>query len=209
MLLLLFFIGFISTVIAAAPPGAANVAVIQASLQQQRTTRKIIIGAGLGEVLVAFIALQYTMKLAAFFETNPWVQILTFSLFVLIGLYLINRDRVTITTRKKTISFLKQSGMLKGFLLAGINPPVLLFWVLALGVYHYITIEISAMSTALQLFLFFSGIFLGKILVLAGYAHLGKKQNQQKNQNKSKLYKGIGTALMILGIVQAVKFVAF
>lgn len=209
MIPLLIIIGFISTTIAAAAPGPVNIAVIEASLKQNKKTKAIITGAGLGEVVLAFIALQYTMKLASFFEANPWIQISVFLLFVLVGLYFIYRDTFNIPKVKRSISLLKQSGFAKGFLLASLNPTVLLFWVLAFGFYHLVAIDISVMSDTLELVLFFSAVFLGKTTVLLGYSFFVKKHSQQTMQDKSKLYKGIGVALTTLGIVQAIKFVVF
>ena len=207
MIVLYLIIGFLAAIIAAMPPGAANIIVIKTSLQQ--TFAKvvyIIIGAGLGEVILASIALHCTMNLSDFFTANAWVQISVFVLFILIGIYFLLKNKLQSSKTKLVIANLKIPKFLKGLLVAFLNPPVLIFWVLGFSLIHKHLIEVSDMSPWIPLVLFFTGVFLGKIITLYTYSLWGKKLGQGSKNAKKTMSVFIGTALVVVGVFQGVRF---
>ena len=95
---------------------------------------------------------------------------------------------------------------LKGLLLAFINPPVLIFWVLAFTLIHKYILKVSDMSPWLTLLIFFTGVFFGKTATLYAYSRWGEKlEKSQKNTQKT-IHQFIGIALLALGIFQGVRF---
>lgn len=207
MVLLYLLIGFLTTIFAAIPPGAANVSVVNNTLQNNFIkVRKLIIGAGIGEIAIAYTSLHFTMSLTHYFEENPWVQISIFTLFMIIGSVLLLRKKLP----KPSVISIKQPittpSIIKGFLLAFINPPVLVFWVLAFTLIHRYVLEVSEMSPLETLLLFFLGIFVGKITTLYGYSLWGKNLQRKKTASKETLYRFVGIALLVLGTFQSIRF---
>lgn len=206
-MLLYFLIGFIVAVVAAAPPGAANVAVVNTSIKE--TVSKalyIVVGAGLGELILSIITLHCVMNLTYFFKENPWVQLSIFLLFILIGIYFLLRNKINTPKIKLNRKTLKLPKFLKGLLLAFVNPPVLIFWVLAFTLLHKYILKVSDMSPLVTLLLFFTGVFLGKMATLYGYSLLGKKLEKSNKDTKKTIHKFIGVALLAVGIFQGARF---
>jgi len=207
MVILYFFIGFITATIAAAPPGAANLVVIHTTTKQ--TLRKaflVALGAGMGEVLLSLLALHCTMNFADYFQQNPWVQITVFLLFVSFGVYFLLRNKFRRTLKKKQSKSIKAPKFITGLFLAIVNPPVLIFWVLAFSVIQKYLLEVAEMSPWLILMLFFAGVYTGKVITLYVYgkwaAKLGAKQ-QGSSFNKDVF---VGLAFMLIGVFQGVRF---
>ena len=207
MTILYFLIGFFAAIIAAAPPGAANVLVVNTSVKETVSKAAyIIVGAGLGELFLSFIALHYVMNLTDFFEENSWVQISVFVLFILIGAYFLLQNKITTPETKLKIKNLKTPKLLKGLLLAFLNPPVLIFWVLAFTLIHKHILKVSDMSPVVTLLLFFSGVFIGKMVTLYAYSLWGKKLEESHNDTKKTIRLFIGIALLLLGTIQGIRF---
>lgn len=209
MFSLTLIIGFIAAVIAAAPPGAANLAVINTTLNHSiNKSRLLIIGAGLGEVTIALATLHYTKVVVDFFKENMWIQVAVFSLFITIGLGILLKKHVP----RKDLNLklkLKLHTFLRGFLFAFINPPVMLFWLLAYTVIRMFGVQISEMSMLSTLLLFFLGIFLGKTATLYAYAIWGEKLNKKSTNSKNYISTITGFALVVVGVLQAIRFSYF
>ena len=207
MVLLYLFIGFIAAVIAAAPPGAANIVVINTTLKEDlRKALYIALGAGIGEVILSFVALHCTMNFTEYFKENPWLQIVTFSLFIAVGIYFLLRKWLGLNGTGKRVTKLKTPKPITGFLLAILNPPVLIFWVLAFTIIHKYVLKVSEMSPFLTLFLFFLGVYLGKVATLYAYGRWSKKLEEKEDSHYSKKDLIIGSALVFVGIIQGAKF---
>lgn len=207
MALVYIFIGLLAAVIAAAPPGAANIVVINTALKENmQKVLYIALGAGIGELILSLLALHCTMSFLGFFQENPWVQITTFSLFILVGVYFLVRGRLPKNKTGLKLPRVRTSKFVKGFLLAFLNPPVLLFWVLAFTVLHKFMYNIDNMSPLHILILFFSGVYIGKTATLYFYGRWGAKLGQKKEEGSSKKELFIGSALLLVGLIQGIKF---
>lgn len=207
MSVLYLFIGFIAAVIAAAPPGAANLVVINTTINNTLSKALLVVlGAGLGEVLLSFIALHCTMNFADYFQQNPWIQITVFLLFLMVGTFFLLRKKLNIPSKKTAKKKVSTPKFITGILLAFINPPVLIFWVLAFSIIHKYILKVSEMSPWLTLLLFFSGVYLGKVFTLYIYGKWGKKMEKNKDSNGSKKDIFVGVALVLVGLVQGVRF---
>ena len=140
MILLYFLIGFIIAAIGAAPLGASNIAVIAATNKGSLSSgMKVAYGAGIGEVFLAFMALCYSRMISEFFIMNAWLQFSFITLFFIIGVFfLLPPAFQKLRPKEKIMPIFKSSSkssskFLTGFLLALANPPVLLFWILAIS----------------------------------------------------------------------------
>jgi len=207
MSILYFFIGFLSAIIAAIPPGAANIYVVNTSIKD--TVYKamgIILGAAIGEVILSYIALHFSMTLNTYFKENAWIQITVFILFFLAGLFFLLRKKLKLNIDNLSEIKVKPSKLITGFLLAFLNPPVLIFWLLAFALIHKHILMVTDMSPWIVLLLLFAGIFFGKLSTLYGYGRWGKQIDDSKKDSKNQLDLFIGIALLIVSIIQGIRF---
>lgn len=202
MILLCFFVGILLAVIGALPPGASNLAVVQTTLRENhKQSLKVSYGAGAGEVLLAGIAFSSGIVVQEFFEMNIWIQYVIAGILASVGLFFL------ITTNKKPNIRLrkrKNSKYLLGFMLSIINPPVLIYWVLVFSFLGKYTI-LSSDNSMLWIFLFLSGVFIGKVMTLFAYSKLGLKLQQRKPAKTSHANRFIGMTFLLLSFVQLTK----
>lgn len=203
MILGYFLIGLVMAMIGAAPLGASNIAVITTAGKESLSKgMHVAYGAGFGEVILAFLALCYSQLFSDFFNMNSWVQLVFIISFFAIGIFFLLPKKPSVSFKK---SLKSPSKFITGFVLAFVNPPVLLFWILAISITHKFMLSVSDMSPIIILLLFFTGIYLGKVMMLYGYGKWSSKRSQNQ-ENKTKLYKGIGVALIAIAMVQGVRF---
>jgi len=207
MILLYILVGILLAIIGAAPLGASNIAVITTTAKESLSKGMIIAyGAGIGEMLLAFLSLCNSNVLTEFFAMNPWIQVSFIVLFFVIGLFFLFPNKINLDRFKKTKAKRKKSKLLTGFLLSIANPPVLLYWIIAISLTQKYLLAISDMSPLQVLLLFFSGIFIGKVFTLYFYAKWSNKMKKKETSDKSKLYRLIGIILILLSTVQGVRF---
>lgn len=136
-----------------------------------------------------------------FFEMNIWIQYVIAGILASVGLFFL------ITTNKKPNERLrkrKNSKYLLGFMLSIINPPVLIYWVLVFSFLGKYTI-LSSDNSMLWIFLFLSGVFMGKVMTLFAYSKLGLKLQQRKPAKTSHANRFIGMTFLLLSFVQLTK----
>lgn len=195
------FIGFFATVVGALPPGASNMAVIKTTINHDiKESLKITYGAGIGEMLLAIIALTSGMVVQEFFTMHIWVQYLAAVILTLVGIYFmfLKKER---SSQKRPLA---KSKYLLGFTLSVINPPVLVYWVLIFSLLNHF-IGNTFLSSNIAILLFLGGVFLGKCITLYGYSKLGLYVQKKKSTEESQLNRVIGLILLCLGIIQFIK----
>ena len=206
MILLFLFIGFVTALVGALPLGASNIAVINTTLKQNtKQAFKIAIAAGVGEVILAYYALHYNMMVNDFFATNQWLQVLIALLLLAIGSFLFFRNNKASKKALKPKHNLWHSKYATGFLLALLNPPVLVYWLLIYGIINSKVAMLSMASPLETLVVFFGGVYIGKVFALYLYSRFSLIiQNKFHNIN-TKINKITGTLLFSIGILQVVK----
>ncbi len=202
MIYSIFFIGLIATVIGAVPPGASNLAVIKTTIQEGiQESLKISYGAGIGEAVLALIALSFGMMVHDFITMNSWVQVAVFVALAIAGVYLLKRKK-----EKEKSSRSLGSKYVTGFLLSAINPPVLFYWAL---VFSFLRATLDFHLDATLLLLFVAGIFTGKVVTLYGYSKLGTHLANKQPSKKSNINSLIGSVLIGLSLIQGIKLLLF
>lgn len=209
MIILYLIFGILIAVMGALPLGAVNLAVINTSIKESiKNASYIALAAGIGEVVLAFFALHCNIELSSFFLENQWIQIIFIFLFFSTGLYfLIYKTRINSkkNTRKIKIS---SSKFLTGFSLSILNPPVIIYWILAISLVNKYIFDLTTQNPLASLFLFFFGIYLGKIGTLYFYGRWGNKMAQKSGGSRNKLSKIIGILLVTISIFQGINFLA-
>ena len=211
MTILYLFLGIIIAIIGAVPLGAVNIAVINTSIKENiKKAFYIALAAGVGEVLLALFALHCSMELSAFFENNPWIQGSFIALFFAIGIYFLifaNKKKNTTSGKSRTKIKAPKSKFLTGFSLAILNPPVIIYWLIAISLTNKYVFALTIQNPISSLALFFLGIYLGKIGTLYFYGKWGNKMSQKQGDSKTKIHRIIGVALIAISIAQSIKFV--
>lgn len=209
MITIYLIIGILTAIAGALPLGAVNIAVINTTIKED--TKKafhIALSAGIGEVLLVFLALQCSMELTHFFENNQWIQITIISIFLIVGVYFLTRKNKVSNTSRAPKSKLRKSKFLTGFSLAFLNPPVIVYWLLAISLTNKHLFELTPYISLQALLLFFAGIYLGKIGTLYLYSKWSNKMAQKSSDSKSKIFKIVGIALIMISFIQGLKFLA-
>lgn len=205
MILLYILLGIILAITGATPIGASNIAVITTSKKSYTKAIQIAKGAGLGEVVLAFLALWYTQLLCSYFEMNTWIQISFVALFFILGMAFILSKNLNFKLPFKLKRKGKYSTYLTGFILALLNPPVLIFWMVGISLAQKYVLPISNMSSITIVVLFLVGVYSGKYLTLFLYGKLGRVSTNKPTRNPHRLHQFIGIALLLLSTIQGIR----
>jgi len=119
MLVVFLLTGFLASGLGAIPASSSNVAVVTTTLDESfKKGFRITLGAGLGSVLLSFIALNYSRVFTDFFEENRWLQYSIVFIFFAIGVLVLLRQRFKVDFQNPLSETWKVGNFWKGFLLA-------------------------------------------------------------------------------------------
>ena len=209
MVIIYFIIGVSAAFVGALPLGASNIAVINTTLKQNaQQAFKIAFAAGIAEVILSYYALHCNMIVRDFFREHLWIQITIVVLLILIGSFLFFKKQSK-SDGKVRKNKLTRSKYATGFLTGILNPPVLIYWVVAFGIINNNDIMLSLKSSLAVLFLFFSGVYIGKILTLYLYSRFSTIIKNRVQNITAIVNKVTGVLLVVIGVVQAIKLYAF
>jgi threonine/homoserine/homoserine lactone efflux protein len=198
------FLGFITAILGALPLGITNVAVMNTTIKENiQSALKIVYTAAIAEVILVLVALYYNTKILKFIDHNIWVQYSIAVILLVVGAFLFFRKKDS-RVIKKTLKISKQ---LLGFILGMVNPPVLIYWIIAISFLKKKMIYLDLSSEFTLLILFLVGVFFGKVVTLYGF---GKFSHQLKLKIKhltTKVNQIIGLFLAVVSIVQFVKLI--
>ena len=207
MILLYLLIGFLASTLGALPLGASNIAVINTTIKQDANQAfKIAIAAGVAELILSYYALHCNTIVRTFIDNNMWIQVMLVFILLAVGSFLLFKKQSPKQTKKKR---LLKSKYATGFALGLLNPPVLIYWILAIGFINKNDFMLSLQSSILVLFLFFFGVYLGKVFVLYLYSKFSiTLKNRVQNINKH-VNRLTGVLLVVIALFQATKLYAF
>ncbi|MCL6295425.1 LysE family transporter [Jejuia spongiicola] len=207
MILIYFLIGILASILSALPLGASNIAVINTTLKQNASQAfKIAVAAGIAEVILSYYALHCNLVVKDFFNNNMWVQIFITILLLAIGIFLFfKKESINQSKKRKLV----QSKYATGFILGLLNPPVLIYWVLVYGFINNNDIMLSLKSSFSVLFLFFAGVYLGKLLTLYFYSRFSLIIKNKAQNIALVVNKITGVLLVIIGVVQVINIYSF
>lgn len=207
MIIAYFFIGVLASILGALPLGASNIAVINTTLNQNvKQAFKIAIAAGIAEVILSFYALHCNTVVQNFIDNNMWIQVVIVLILLCVGAILFFKKQKQKENKRKS---LVQSKYLTGFLLGILNPPVLIYWIVAIGFLNKSSFGLSLQSSLSVLFLFFSGIYLGKLLTLYLYSKFSMVVKSRVHNINRVINKVTGVLLMVIAVFHVVKLYAF
>lgn len=207
MIVVFFIIGLFASILGALPLGASNIAVINTTLKQNaKQAFKIAIASGIAELILSFYALHCNTMVRNFINNNMWIQISIVIVLLGVGAFLMFKKEKHSQSDNRN---LLKSEYLKGFALGLLNPPVLIYWIIAIGFINENNIALSLQSPVLVLFLFFLGVYAGKVFTLYMYSKFSLTlKNRVRNINKN-INRVTGVLLVIIALFQSVKLYAF
>jgi threonine/homoserine/homoserine lactone efflux protein len=204
MVIVYLLIGLFTAILSALPLGASNIAVINTTLKQNaKQAFKIAVTAGLSEVILSYYALHCNTAITTFFEENLWLQTTIAVLLISIGTYLLIKKHTEKQESKKMK--LTKSKYTTGFVLGIVNPPVLIYWVVAFGIINNNNIMLSLKSSFLALSLFFIGVYFGKLITLYGYSKMSIVIKNKVKNITTTVNKITGILLICIGFIQAIQ----
>lgn len=206
MELLLFFIsGLIASFAGGIVPGAVNLNIVYTTINKSaKAAVPIILAAGIGEIVLSFVALHCSVFVEENIQQNRTLQIGIAIILVVAGIALLLKKASK--TKKEGKS---NQGFFKGFLLAVLNPPVLIFWLLAFTYLASVANVEPMMSVLYLTVLFFAGVFIGKLLVLFSYLKLSSLIAKKADDITQKINKVIAILLLVIGVFQLSKLLLF
>ncbi|WP_298521017.1 LysE family transporter [uncultured Kordia sp.] len=200
--LLYFAIGILVTFVGALPLGTVNISVINTTLKADaRNAMKIAVAAGIAEIIISFYALHCSVMVSSFIEMNQWIQITIALLLFIIGGFLFFKKQSE--TRKKKF---KMSKYVTGLFLGLLNPPVLVYWLFMISYLNQNNFHLNMNSSIAILFVFFAGVYLGKLLTLYGYSRFSILLKNRVQNIASMINRVIGVLLFVIGCVQLMKY---
>ena len=200
--LLYFAIGILVTFVGALPLGTVNISVINTTLRADaRNAMKIAVAAGIAEIIISFYALHCSVMVSSFIEMNQWIQITIAILLFIIGGFLFFKKQKE--TREKKF---KMSKYVTGLFLGLLNPPVLAYWLFMISYLNQNNFHLNMNSSIAILFVFFSGVYLGKLLTLYGYSRFSILLKNKVQNIASMINRVIGVLLFVIGCVQLMKY---
>lgn len=203
MILIYFIIGILAAFIGAIPLGASNIIVINTTLKQNaKQAFKIAIAAGVAEVVLSFYALHCNTFVKHFIERNQWIQLMIIFILLFVGGFLFFKKQKEKAKNKQSIT---SSKYLTGFLSGILNPPVLVYWLVAIGFINESLYMLSLESSLAILFLFFTGVYFGKLLTLYLYSKFSLIIKSKVQNISLVLNKVTGVLLIFIAIINAVK----
>lgn len=197
-----FIIGVFVTFVGAIPLGTVNISVINTTLRvDARNAMKIAFAAGIAEIILSFYALHCSVMVADFIEMNQWIQIAIAIILFLIGGFLFFKKKKE-TQEKK----FKMSKYITGLFLGLLNPPVLVYWLFMISYLNKNDFHLNMNSSLTILFVFFSGVYLGKLLTLYGYSKFSMLIKNKVQNIAAMINKVIGVLLFVIGSIQMLKY---
>lgn len=200
--LLYFIVGIFVTFLGAIPLGTVNISVINTTLKMDaRNAMKIALTAGIAEIIISFYALHCSMVVSSFIDMNQWIQIAIAIVLFLIGGVLFFKKKKE-TQEKK----FKMSKYITGLFLGLLNPPVLVYWLFMISYLNKNAFQLNMNTSLTILFVFFSGVYLGKLLTLYGYSKFSALIKNKVQNIAAMINKVIGVLLFVIGSIQVLKY---
>lgn len=203
MIFTYFTLGLLAAIIGALPLGASNIIVINTTLKHNtKDALKIIVSAGFAELILSFYAMHCNTVVQNFIVKNQWFQITIAFILLCVGGYLFFKKRNDTISKKRRLLKYKY---LVGFLSGVLNPPVLVYWLVAIGFINESIYMLSLQSSVAVLLLFFIGIYCGKVLTLYMYCKFSMTIKNKVQNITHITNKVTGILLIVIAMINTVK----
>ena len=199
-----FIYGLLGSFIGGVAFGPINLSVVDLTLRKSiRSALRFCLAAAMVEIIQAFIAIMFGKLISRKIQEFPELKLLVIIFFIVLGLYFIfKRDKPKADLKPDN----NTSNFINGFIVAILNPQAIPYWIFVLA---YLKSANVLFLQSWYLILFLVGVSLGKFIILSLYGYLSEYINRHFNNLNEYVSKGIGGLLLVVGLVQAIKYFFF
>ena len=184
---------FVSTL----PFGPINLTVARTTVEKNHLRGfEVAVAAAIVETLQVLIAVWFGLAISAYLEDNVLFRAVIATAFLVVGAYVFRRRSIaSIATGEHYFG----SEIKTGLLVAVLNPQAIPFWIIALAAINDYT---DLTFQGLELTLFLTGVFFGKVAALTGFIAVSNYLKTHLNESGALVNHALGIVLMLIGIVQ-------
>jgi threonine/homoserine/homoserine lactone efflux protein len=199
-----FIFGLLGSFLGGVAFGPINLSVVDLTLKKSmQSALRFSAAAALVEIFQAMIAIMFGKLISRKIEQFPELKIFVILFFILIGLYFIFK---TDKPKAELKSDSKTSNFVNGFIIAILNPQSIPYWIFVLA---YLKSANVLYLKSWHLLLFLIGVSIGKFIILSFYGYLSEHIKRHFTHLNDYVSKTIGGLLIVVGLVQAIKYFFF
>ena len=155
------------------------------------------------EFFLAYIAIIFGKLIAQSIEEIPEFKLIVIVFFIVLGaFFVLKKDN----PQKEIPDNRYSSNFLNGIIVAILNPQTIPYWIFVLA---YLRSSNAIHLESWNFVLFLIGASGGKFLILSIYSYLSEYIKRRISNIDVYVSKGIGGLLIIVGLIQAVKYFFF
>jgi len=199
-----FLFGLLGSFLGGVAFGPINLSVVNITLKKNfASALRFSFAAALVELVQATIAIMFGKLISRKIEEFPELKLLVIAFFLFLGLYFIfKKDK----PQAEISDTGKRSNFLNGLIVAVLNPQTIPYWIFVLA---YLKSANVLYLKSWHMVLFLVGVSLGKFIVLGLYGYLSEHIKRHTVNINDYVSKAIGGLLVIVGLVQAIKYFFF
>ncbi len=199
-----FLFGFIGSFLGGVAFGPINLSVVDITLKKNFSSAlRFSFAAALVEIGQATIAIMFGKLISRKIEEFPELKLIVIAFFLLLGLFFIfkkDNPKADISTESKRSTFLN------GIVVAILNPQTIPYWIFVLA---YLKSANVLYLKSWHMVLFLVGVSIGKFIILGIYGYLSEHIKRHTTNLNVYVSKGIGGLLIVVGVIQAIKYFFF
>lgn len=202
-MLAVFFITLLISFVGSLPFGPINLVMIDTTLKNSlRAGFWFSFAAALVEMGQSLVALHGSSWLSREVYDSPWIKIVGFILFSLLGLLFLFKKNHDSTTVNNT----SQKGFfVKGLVVASLNPQAIPFWVIILAYLQSAQIStVNSHSTTANIISFAVGASCGKLGALMLFGIMSQQIISRSSLIRNHINRIIGIILLAVGMFQGI-----
>lgn len=191
-------IGFAASIIGALPFGLVNLSVLQSAVNKgTRSTIPVSTGASVVEIGYGIVGIFAGSLIARHISDSPWYHLLSALILLITGITFFFKKSKFHLNPNNTFG-----GFWYGVLLNLLSLQVLVYWIIALSLLSSSDLLPLSLTTVLS---FLTGIGIGKMGVLYGYASLGSEIIGKSEKISRNINRMVGFILMMVALGITIK----
>jgi len=202
-----FFITLLTSFLGTLPFGPINLSMVDVTLRNSlRAGLWFSIAAALVEMVQSVVALYGSSWLSKMMVDGPWLKILGFAIFVVLGLvFYFKKTQDPNDAELQERCRKKGSHFINGLIISLLNPQAIPFWIIVLAFLHSAEIMSLNQSSPLpNIVSFLFGAALGKLGALMVFGIMSQTVISRASTLRENLNRIIGVILIVIGVMQAV-----
>ena len=199
-----FLFGLLGSFLGGVAFGPINLSVVDLTLKKSiHSALRFSAAAAFAEIIQAVIAVMFGKLISRKIDEFPELKLLVIAFFVILGLFfLFKKDKPEAEIKTENNS----SNFFNGFVVAILNPQAIPYWIFVLA---YLKSANVLYLKSWHLILFLIGVSIGKFIILSIYGYLSEHIKKHFTNLNDYVSKTVGSILIVVGLVQAIKYFFF